>query len=463
MSIPISKITASQKSAILTRSEGHFLDMKGRDIKPSKMSQTLSAFANADGGECYVGISQRLDKTFEWDGFASVEDANAHLQVIDDLFPIGQITRCTFLFADEPEGFVLHCEVDKAGDIRYSSDGSVYLRRGAQNLRQDTDEKIERLKLNKGLKSHEDQTIQANIEEIANSKAILEFILDAVPTAEPEPWLRKQKLISGNDLPTVAGLLLFADEPQTAIPKASIKVYRYKTSDAAGTRDTLAFDPKAVEGNAYNQIYRSVALIKSVTEEIPLLGAGGLEKIDYPTEAIHEIITNAVIHRDYSYADDIHVRIFDNRIEVQSPGTLPGHVTVRNILDERASRNPRVVRLLNKFTNPPNKDVGEGLNTAFEAMKRLKLKEPVIEQHDNSVLIILKHERLASPDQIIVEYLQENEEINNSTARRLCSIGSENTVKRIFAKMVKAGVINRIPDRPQIKAGYRRGPNFPKS
>ena len=57
--------------------------------------------------------------------------------------------------------------------------------------------------------------------------------------------------------------------------------------------------------------------------------------IEYPIETLHEITTNAVLHRDYSVADDIHIRIFDNRIEVESPGRLPGHVTQENILDER--------------------------------------------------------------------------------------------------------------------------------
>src|SRR4029077_16822181 len=160
------------------------------------------------------------------------------------------------------------------------------------------------------------------------------------------------------------------------------------------TRKTLAFDPLSIEGNAYEQIYKAVETTKKIAEEIPLLTSAGLQKIVYPTEAIHEVITNAVIHRDYSINDDVHVRIFDNRIEVQSPGKLPGHVTVNNILSDRAARNPKIVRLLNKFRNPPNKDVGEGLNTAFEAMRNLKLKDPVIEQKENSVLVTLRHEKL---------------------------------------------------------------------
>ena len=103
--------------------------------------------------------------------------------------------------------------------------------------------------------------------------------------------------------------------------------------------------PIAIEGNAYNQIYNAVDKVKQIAEEIPTLGTTGFEKISYPTEAIHEVVTNAVIHRDYSIKDDIHIRIFDNRIEIASPGTLPGHVTVSNILEERAARNPKIVRI----------------------------------------------------------------------------------------------------------------------
>ena len=106
-------------------------------------------------------------------------------------------------------------------------------------------------------------------------------------------------------------------------------------------------------------------------EKIKRMGPTGLVAITYPHETLHEIITNAVIHRDYSIADDVHVRIFDNRIEVQSPGRLPAHITPDNILNERFARNGAIVRLLNKFPNPPNRDVGEGLNTAFEKMHQL--------------------------------------------------------------------------------------------
>ena len=182
----------------------------------------------------------------------------------------------------------------------------------------------------------------------------------------------------------------------------------------------------------------------------------GLELIQYPEETLHEIITNAVLHRDYSLPTDIQIRIFDNRVEVESPGKLPGHVTVENILDSQAARNPKIVRLINKFPEAPNKDVGEGLNTAFEAMEKLRLKVPIIRETHDSVIVEIKHERLASPEDMVMEYLQEHEEISNSIARGITGIKSENTMKRVFWRLRDKGMIEMIPHRAQCKAAWRK-------
>ncbi len=351
MSFTLFVISKDQVAKIFAKGEGHFSDLKSKDISPAKLTRTLSAFANADGGELHIGIEEFKTKgKFDWSGFARIEDVNGHIQAIEALFPLGTSFRYSFLTCDGLKGFVLFCEIDKTVDIRKASDGIAYLRRGAQNLPQDTNEKLTRLKYSKGITSFEDEKINSEITSITNSLAMIEFALEIIPTAEPDIWLRKQKLIVDNR-PTVAGLILFSDEPQVDLPKAAIKLYRYKTIDAVGTRDTLAFNPISIEGDGYHQIYAAVDKVKEIIENVPMTGAAGLEKIKYPTEAVHEIVTNAVIHRDYSINDDIHIRIFDNRIEVQSPGTLPAHVTIANILDERFARNPKIVRILNKFKN----------------------------------------------------------------------------------------------------------------
>src|SRR5690606_18591134 len=116
----------------------------------------------------------------------------------------------------------------------------------------------------------------------------------------------------------------YSEIPQAALPKQSgIKIYRYRTKADEGTRETLAFDPISVEGPIYSQIYDAVRTTKKVIEEEKVLRETGLEDLQYPDKALHEIVTNAVLHRDYSLASDIHIRVFDNRVEVLSPGSLP--------------------------------------------------------------------------------------------------------------------------------------------
>jgi ATP-dependent DNA helicase RecG len=167
-------------------------------------------------------------------------------------------------------------------------------------------------------------------------------------------------------------------------------------------------------------------------ESVKVMGPKGLMDARYPPETIWEILVNAVIHRDYSISDDIHVLIFNNRIEIISPGRLPGYVTVENILDSRFSRNSKIVRILNKYKIPPNRDMGEGLNTAFQRMEEFRLESPRITETNNSVKVIIPHTPLASPQERVMEYLKSNPTIKNSQARHITGIKSENTMKRVF-------------------------------
>lgn len=452
-------VTREQAELLLNKSEGHFSDVKSRRISPAKLSQSVAAFANADGGELHVGIEDARAGGDRWQGFEREEDANGLVDTLTRAFPPGEVFSYSFLRCAEFNGLVLRVEILKNPSVWEDTARSVYLRRGAQNLRLHDREDIRRLEYNKGSISFEDSKLDVGDEFLLGSETLGRFLESVVPTADPPTWVRKQRLvIDGNSI--VAGAILFSDEPQVILPKAAIKLYRYQTSGQP-SREALEGQPETIEGSAYEQIKKAVARVVEIVERIPVMRESGFESIRYPDTAIHEVITNAVIHRDYSVNDDVHIRIFDNRIEIFSPGRLPGHVTIQNILDERYARNQKVVRLLNKFPDPPNKDVGEGLNAAFEAMRELQLKEPEIEEAEAGVLVALRHEKLAKPEQAIAEYLRHHEEINNTTARGITFIGSENAVKRIFQKMVGAGIIERIPDRPQAKTAYRKGPKFP--
>lgn len=311
------KLTDEEVQKLLACSEGHFLDLKSREIKPSKLSRTIAAFANAEGGELFIGIVEDKPRDIRsWDGFPNEEAANAHVQAFEALFPVGADSTMAFLFSEGFPGLLLKVEVPKSREIKRATDGKVYARRGAQNLLVETEERLEILRRDKGLSSFESETVNADPIVVANSEAIIAFMLQVVPSSEPEPWLRKQQVLVNNK-PTVAGVVLFADEPQALLPKrCGIKVYRYKSTDPEGTRDTLDFDPVSIEGCAYEQIRQAVDTAIDIIESVRIRTTEGLFSVAYPVEAIHEIITNAVLHRDYSVADDIHIKIFDNRVEI---------------------------------------------------------------------------------------------------------------------------------------------------
>ncbi len=458
--IPTVNVSAEEINKILSISEGHFTDLKAIDIKPAKLTRTLSAFANAEGGEIYIGIAEDQTRQIRtWCGFESEENANAHIAIVDEFFPIGADSQMCFLSSNSNNGFVVKVEIHKSRAIKQASDSIVYVRRGAQNLPLTDQTRLEILRRDKGISSYETEPVNVEHSVITNSEVTIAFMLEVVPTTEPEIWLAKQQVLQCGK-PTVAGLVLFPEEPQAVIPKhCGIKIYRYTTSEPEGTRETLAFDPISIEGCAYEQINSAIEETVSIIESVRIRTVDGLLAVTYPQEAIHEIITNAVIHRDYSIADDIHIKIFDNRVEVLSPGTLPGHITPENILEERFARNGIIVRLINKFPNPPNKDVGEGLNTAFQAMRKMKLKDPIIEQSGGYVKVILKHEPLASPEEMILEYLTNHEKVVNKEARELCYIGSENKMKGILQRMVRQNLIELVPETTRYNAAYRMKKN----
>jgi len=182
-------------------------------------------------------------------------------------------------------------------------------------------------------------------------------------------------------------------------------------------------------------------------KSVKIMGVKGLTNVNYPPETIWEILVNAVIHRDYSISDDIHILVFNNRIEIKSPGRLPGYVTIENILDARFSRNSKIVRVLNKYKDPVNKDMGEGLNTAFQRMEEFRLKSPIISEDGNYIKVVIPHSSLASPEETVLEYLKNNPQIKNREARVITGVKSENIMKIHFYNLRDNDLIEPVMSR----------------
>ena len=218
------QISADEAAAILLFEEGHYLDLKRIEIKPAKLSQSISAFANTSGGELFIGVPETEErdgsKKRDWAGFKDMEEANAHFQVLESLGALGNHFTAEFLAAESREGLVLHLTVPKSKDIIRATDGVPYIRRNAQNLPIDTEEGLRRLELDKGVVTFEDETIDIPQESLTNSAVMIGFMLEVVPSAEPDVWLQSQFVLVGHR-PTVAGTLLFSDVPQAALPKSA--------------------------------------------------------------------------------------------------------------------------------------------------------------------------------------------------------------------------------------------------
>ncbi|WP_257145703.1 ATP-binding protein [Vibrio sp. ES.051] len=135
--------------------------------------------------------------------------------------------------------------------------------------------------------------------------------------------------------------------------------------------------------------------------------------------------------------------IFNNRIEFKSPGRFAGFVTADNILENRFSRNSKLVRILSKYKDSPNKDLGEGINTAFQRMKELGLKEPEIIEDGNYVKIILRHSLNQEPEKLILQFLEKHGEISNRQTRDLLGIDNSEKVTYQFGRLRDKKLIKR--------------------
>lgn len=444
---------------LASQSEDHFFDKKSSDITGRKVQKVAVAFANADGGDFVIGIVDDKEVSAPeqaWDGASSLEDLNGHLQAIFDVDPPLDV-RYEVLRCEGRDGYGLRVTIEKTSEVHKVSDGTVYQRYGPQSLPVKDPEKITRLMFAKGATSFEDQKLDDLVpEQIVDAPPLRDFLASYSPITDPLDFCLNQNLLDFRSwTPRVSGVLLFHPVPSAIIPrKCAVKITRYETREDDPDREHL-IDQVTVEGPTYDLIHNAVEEIRRLMESVRIWTPDGLQEAKYPPEAIWEIVVNAVIHRDYSISDDVQIFIYDNRIEVLSPGRLPGYVTVDNILDARFSRNTKIVRTLNRYPDPPNKDMGEGLNTAFQKMKEFGLKNPEIFEDNNYVKVVLPHTPLAAPSEAILEFVSGSGTITNKDAREITGINSENLVKIEFYKLRDAGLLERVPGLKGPRAAWQ--------
>ena len=432
---------------LLLLDEDHFNDIKSKRISPSKLQETFVGFANSDGGDLYIGIEDKSEKGERIIGFQNQEEANALITtLLEETKPSVENILIEFLSVNQ-KGLILHINIPKSPKVHYTVSGDCFIRINAAKHKI-KGERITQLSYAKGAEPYEKKAVDGvEVNDIIETQALRNY-MDKVSThLEPLTFLRKQQLLTKRNeirTPNVGCILLFDDEPQATLDtRCAVKVYRLRTTEKEYKREQLEEMPITINGVVEDIIGKTIQQVSTYIDGASFKDGDKLVKLLYPAAALKEILVNAVIHRDYSLNDDIHVRIFDNRIEIQSPGKLPGYMSVDNLYTERFSRNPNLVRMLHNLPNPVNHDIGEGLDTAKNELKNAGLVDPIFEEKDNSFIVTVKHQRIASIEDVILNYFSENpgSTLTNKLVRQLSGEDDMQKVKSALQKLRALKVI----------------------
>jgi len=273
---------------------------------------------------------------------------------------------------------------------------------------------------------------------------------------DPQEALKQRACVAAYDgtlRPTYAGLLLFGCLPTQWVPGAEILAVRYVGSEASDD-----FARQEISGPLADQIRMAEAFLRANSwEEVLLEGLTREARPMYPTDVLREVIVNAVAHRDYAIqSESIRVSVFGNRIEVYSPGALPGHVTVQNIVDERFSRNPVIVQVLADMGFVER--LGYGIDRMLRLMREAGQPAPHFEETVAGFRVTLYARRpLRTPassrraqldlnprQELALQHVIEHQSITNREYQKLCPDVSAETVRRDLADLVHKDVILRI-------------------
>lgn len=192
--------------------------------------------------------------------------------------------------------------------------------------------------------------------------------------------------------PTIGGYLIFSEtSPQHRSPydRYVVRCVRYSGSDPS----SQIVDSLDVSGTLDEQIDASYKFIlKNIRVQASIVGTKRVSSFEYPEKAIRELIANAVIHRDYKVIETYtQIRIFDDRIEILNPGSLPPGVTVDNLKEAQFSRNSMIAARLKDLKYL--EEYGRGIDIVFRMMSEWGLPAPLFRNLVNGFEAILLGEK----------------------------------------------------------------------
>lgn len=354
----------------------------------NRIAESIAAFANAEGGILLLGVTAKGAVTGIDDPDALEQSVLSALTHIEP--PLGNTIEPEVVEYDG-HSLVL-VRVGRAVERVHQVEGRFLQRQGSENAPMGT------VALQRLLLDRRDLPFERMVPEGAEtrdvSRAAIEQYIDDLPDFDPSATglqqrmsdlLRRKGIIRANDgKPTYAGILLFGREPQQWLPSAQILFAFYLDTQMGDT-----FQRQQIDGTLPHQIQKAESFIlANMRRGVVMEGLQRIEKLEYPRAAVREAIVNAVAHRDYSIRGaETQIFMFADRIEFLSPGKLPGHVTVENILRERFSRNEGLVQVLSDMGFIER--LGYGIDRIYRLMADNGLPEPKMEETANGFKLTL--------------------------------------------------------------------------
>lgn len=242
----------------------------------------------------------------------------------------------------------------------------------------------------KGSRYYEDEPVYRSSMDDIDLNFVTEYCKKIGYKRSAEEYIRQNNNFivnhNGREEMSGAAILLFGSNPQRFFKRARVRFIRYDGTEAKVGTEMNVIKNEIFEGRIFDMVRGSLDFVRSQIKERTKLGPDGRFHTtpEYPEFVWKEIIINAIAHRDYSIkGTDIQIKMFDDRITVESPGILPGIVRLNNLRTVHFSRNPNIARFLHEYDYV--QEFGEGIDRMFTEMESAGLPAP--EYHDNAFML----------------------------------------------------------------------------
>ncbi|MEZ6186367.1 MAG: ATP-binding protein [Planctomycetota bacterium] len=427
--------------------------------KLSRVLESIVAFANTEGGVIALG----LEDPGKARGRARIFGVDEKRENLDELkrMCVERVTDSALLklqllsfecsLRDGSKGTVCYLSVPKSACVHSVVGGGTFVRLDKSN-RQLSAREITELAFARGVVSAESGLVDVAVDLLQTDHwelyATRRRLTRALPDALRHLGLAKSDA-EGRLKPIRAAVLLFADDPSALLgEKAALRVLHYQGATAHATaQPNLIRPPVTVTGPLYAQIRDATSTVMGELARGVQLDQRGLQVVQlFPDRVVLEAITNAVIHRDYRLPMDTQVRIFSDRIEVESPGLLPGPVTADNISRVGThARNPVISNHLREFPDPPNLDAGEGVRMMFGEMWARGLYPPIYftrpQLSREAVRVVLLNEHRPTLWEMASSFIDREGSIANADLRLLMETDSSLKASKQLKSWVERGLL----------------------